>query len=191
MIPLTEEKQRCNWCKGSDLYKAYHDDEWGFPVKDDVTLFECLTLEMFQAGLSWITILKKREHFRKALDDFDYHKIAAYDQHKIDSLLQNKSIVRNKLKINATITNAIAFIAIQEELGSFSQYIWNYVNGTPIQNKISGDNKAPGYTPLSDAISKDLKTRGFKFVGPTIIYAYMQAIGMVNDHDINCFRNNS
>ena len=181
-------KDRCDWCKGSDLYKTYHDEDWGFPVKEDTALFEYLTLEVFQAGLSWITILKKRDHFRKALDHFDYKQIATYDQNKIDSLLQNKSIIRNKLKINATITNAISFIAIQKEFGSFSKYIWNYVNGTPIKNNISPDNKAPTNTPLSDLISKDLKTRGFKFTGSTIIYAYMQAIGMINGHDIKCFR---
>ncbi len=190
MTRFIEEKQRCDWCKGSNLYKSYHDEEWGFPVKDDVILFECLILEIFQAGLSWITILKKRDYFRKAFDHFDFNIIATYDQCKIDDLLQNKFIVRNKLKINATITNAISFIAIQQEFGSFSKYIWNYVNETPIQNKISHTNKAPVYTALSDTISKDLKTRSFKFVGPTIIYAFMQAIGMVNDHDINCFRNN-
>lgn len=191
MTKLNAEQQRCDWCKGSDLYKAYHDKEWGFPKTEDTDLFECLTLEIFQAGLSWITILKKREHFREAFDHFNFNKIATYDQNKIDSLLQNKSIIRNKLKINATITNAISFIAIQKELGSFSKYIWNYVDGTPIKNKINQENKPPTHTPLSEAICKDLKKRGFKFIGPTIIYAYMQSIGMVNDHETNCFRNDN
>ena len=182
------EKHRCGWCLGTDLYKAYHDEEWGVPVYDDDTLFEFLILETFQAGLSWITILKKRDNFRNAFDNFDYKKIAAYNQKKIDSLLQNEGIIRNKLKIKATITNAHAFMEIQKEFGSFSKYIWGFVDGEPIKNSVKNYKDAPGNTPLSDIISKDLKNRGFKFVGSTVIYAHMQATGMINDHEVNCFR---
>ncbi|MBU2921881.1 DNA-3-methyladenine glycosylase I [Winogradskyella psychrotolerans] len=181
-------KNRCGWCVGSDLYEAYHDEEWGVPVYDDATLFEFLILETFQAGLSWITILKKRDNFRKAFDNFDYKKIATYKPSKIEDLLQDAGIVRNKLKVNATITNAQAFIKVQEEFGSFSQYIWNFVDGKPIKNRLENYKNAPANTPLSDAISKDLKRRGFKFVGSTVIYAHMQATGMVNDHEVSCFR---
>lgn len=182
------EKHKCGWCLGDDLYEAYHDKEWGVPVKDDDTLFEFLILETFQAGLSWITILRKRENFRKAFDHFDYKKIAKYDQAKKDKLLQDPGIVRNKLKVNATVTNAQAFIKVQEEFGSFSKYIWNFVDGKPIKNKIKNYKNAPANTKLSDALSKDLKKRGFKFVGSTVVYAHMQATGMVNDHEMNCFR---
>ncbi|OUR98279.1 DNA-3-methyladenine glycosylase [Flavobacteriales bacterium 33_180_T64] len=182
------EKHRCGWCVGNTLYEAYHDEEWGVPVRDDDTLFEFLILETFQAGLSWITVLKKRENFRKAFDDFDYKKIARYNQKKIDSLLQNEGIIRNKLKVKATITNAQAFIKIQEEFGSFSKYIWDFVDGKPIKNNFKDYRLAPANTPLSDTISKDLKKREFKFVGSTVIYAHMQATGMVNDHEVNCFR---
>jgi DNA-3-methyladenine glycosylase I len=184
------EKQRCGWCKGDTLYEAYHDEEWGVPVKDDDTLFEFLILETFQAGLSWITVLKKRDNFRKAFDNFDYKKIATYNQQKIDMLLQNEGIIRNKLKVKATITNAQLFIEIQKEFGSFSKYIWGFVNGTPIKNKVNNYKDAPANTPLSDMLSKDLKKRGFKFVGSTVIYAHMQATGMVNDHETTCFRYN-
>jgi DNA-3-methyladenine glycosylase I len=181
-------KQRCHWCIGDDLYEAYHDKEWGVPVYNDDTLFEFLILETFQAGLSWITILRKRENFRMAFDNFDYRKIAKYNQPKINSLLQDAGIVRNKLKVNATITNAQAFMAIQKEFGSFSNYIWNFVDGKPIKNNFSSRSELPSNTILSDTISKDLKKRGFKFVGSTVIYAHMQATGMVNDHEIGCFR---
>lgn len=181
-------KQKCGWCIGDPLYETYHDEEWGVPVYDDDTLFEFLILETFQAGLSWITILRKRENFRKAFDGFDYKKIATYNQKKIDSLLQDAGIIRNKLKINATITNAQSFIKIQKEFGSFSNYIWGFVDGEPIKNKFKDYRKAPANTPLSDTISKDLKKRGFKFVGSTVIYAHMQATGMVNDHEVGCFR---
>ncbi|QDO93499.1 DNA-3-methyladenine glycosylase I [Formosa sediminum] len=184
------EIHRCGWCKNDDLYEAYHDLEWGVPVKDDATLFEFLILETFQAGLSWITILRKRENFRKAFDNFDYKKIAKYDDAKRKALTQDPGIVRNKLKINATISNAQAFIKIQEEFGSFSTYIWDFVNGKPIKNSFKSYKDTPANTPLSDAISKDLKKRGFKFVGSTVIYAHMQATGMVNDHEVNCFRYN-
>jgi DNA-3-methyladenine glycosylase I len=182
------KKHRCGWCLGDPLYEAYHDTEWGVPVKDDSTLFEFLILETFQAGLSWITVLRKRENFREAFDNFDYNKIAQYNQTKIDSLLQNRGIIRNKLKVNATVSNARAFMATQKEFGSFSKYIWDFVNGNPIKNEWENYRDAPATTELSDIISKDLKKRGFKFVGSTVIYAHMQATGMVNDHEVNCFR---
>lgn len=184
------EKHRCGWCLGDELYEAYHDEEWGVPVKEDDTLFEFLLLESFQAGLSWITILKKRENFREAFDDFDYRKIAAYDEAKKEALRQNAGIIRNKLKINATVGNAQAFLKVQEEFGSFSHYIWSFVNHQPIKNKVKYYKEAPATTEISDQISKDLKKRGFKFVGSTIVYAFMQATGMVNDHEIGCFRYN-
>jgi len=183
-------KHRCGWCKGDDLYEAYHDQEWGVPVYDDATIFEFLILETFQAGLSWITILRKRDNFRKAFDFFDYKTIANYDQDKIDSLLQDAGIIRNKLKINATISNAKAFMVIQEEFGTFSKYIWNFVDGKPIKNKVDVYKNAPASTAISEALSKDLKKRGFKFVGPTVVYAHMQATGMVNDHEMDCYRYN-
>ena len=183
-------KHRCGWCLGDPIYEAYHDTEWGVPVKDDATLFEFLILETFQAGLSWITILRKRENFRKAFDNFDYKKIVNYNQKKIDSLLEDAGIIRNKLKIKATISNAQAFIDIQKEFGSFSNYIWAFTEGKPIKNKVKNYKEAPPTTALSDTISKDLKKRGFKFVGSTVIYAHMQATGMVNDHEVTCFRYN-
>lgn len=182
------EKVRCGWCGNDPLYVKYHDEEWGVPVKDDKTLFEFLLLETFQAGLSWITILRKRENFREAFDDFDYKKIAKYDQSKIDLLLQNEGIIRNRLKVHSAVTNAIAFMEIQKEFGSFSEYIWRFVNNTPIKNKLKSHNDAPATTLLSDAVSKDLKKRGFKFVGSTVMYAHMQATGMINDHIESCYR---
>ncbi|GAL67670.1 DNA-3-methyladenine glycosylase I [Jejuia pallidilutea] len=181
-------KYRCGWCEGDELYQKYHDEEWGVPIYDDDTLFEFLILETFQAGLSWITILRKRENFKKAFDNFNYNKIANYNQDKIASLLQDTGIVRNKLKIKATVTNAQAFIKTQKEFGSFSKYIWRFVDGKPIKNTLKDYKNAPANTPLSDSISKDLKKRGFKFVGSTVVYAHMQATGMVNDHETNCFR---
>ena len=181
-------KYRCDWCKGDSLYEAYHDEEWGVPVYNDAKLFEFLILETFQAGLSWITVLRKRENFRVAFDNFEYKKIANYQQEKIDDLLQDAGIIRNKLKVKATVTNALAFIKIQEEFGSFSKYIWGFVDGKPIKNAFKSMKDIPANTPLSDAISKDLKKRGFKFVGTTVVYAHMQATGMVNDHVVNCFR---
>ncbi len=181
-------KNRCGWCIGDDLYEAYHDLEWGVPVRDDNTLFEFLILETFQAGLSWLTILRKRENFRKAFDQFDYKKIAHYDDYKIASLEQDEGIIRNKLKIRATISNAKAFMKIQNEFGSFSTYIWGFLNENPIKNGVKNYKQAPPTTLLSETISKDLKKRGFKFVGPTVIYAHMQATGMVNDHELDCFR---
>ena len=183
-------KHRCGWCVGDTLYETYHDSEWGKPVYDDTTLFEFLILETFQAGLSWITILRKRENFRKAFDNFNYKKIADYNTIKIESLLEDTGIVRNKLKVNATVTNAIAFMKIQDEFGSFSEYIWDFVNQKPIKNSFKSYKDVPANTPLSDTLSKDLKKRGFKFVGSTVVYALMQAIGMVNDHDVSCFRYN-
>jgi len=182
------EKHRCGWCEGDPLYEAYHDTEWGVPVKDDTRLFEFLILETFQAGLSWITILRKRENFRAAFDAFDYSKIAAYGPADVEQLLQNPGIVRNRLKIQATISNAKAFMQVQEEFGSFSDYIWSFVNHKPIKNKLNHYKSAPAKTPLSDQLSKDLKKRGFKFVGSTVVYAHMQATGMVNDHEVHCFR---
>ncbi|WP_054852107.1 DNA-3-methyladenine glycosylase I [Olleya sp. ITB9] len=184
------KKHKCGWCVGDALYEAYHDQEWGTPVYDDDTLFEFLILETFQAGLSWITILRKRNNFFDAFDQFDYKKIANYNEDKKTELLQNAGIIRNKLKINATITNANLFIDIQNEFGSFSDYIWAFVDNKPIKNKVQDYKDAPANTQLSDNISKALKKRGFKFVGSTVIYAFMQAIGMVNDHEIDCFRYN-
>jgi len=183
-----EEKSRCGWCLSSDLYKEYHDHEWGTPVYDDGTFFEFIILETFQAGLSWITILNKRENFRLAFDQFDYKKIARYDENKIQELLNNAGIIRNKLKVYSAVTNAQAFMKIQEEFGTFSKYIWNFTDGKPIINNPKSLKEVPATTPLSDAISKDLKKRGFKFVGSTVIYAHMQATGMVNDHIEDCWK---
>ena len=183
-----ETLKRCGWCVGDPLYEAYHDTEWGVPVLDDETMFEFLILETFQAGLSWITILRKRENFREALDGFNYEKIANYSEEKIDELLLNAGIIRNKLKVRATVTNARAFMKVQEEFGSFSSYIWEFVQGKPINNKVENYKEMPPTTSVSDALSKDLKKRGFKFVGSTVMYAHMQATGMVNDHEVSCFR---
>jgi DNA-3-methyladenine glycosylase I len=178
--------KRCEWVTDDPLYIKYHDEEWGKPVYDDKILFEFLLLETFQAGLSWLTILKKRENFRVAFDEFDYTKIAKYSEYKHQELLQNKGIIRNRLKVKASTTNALAFIEIQKEFGSFSTYIWAFVDGKPIVNNFKTINEVPAKTPLSDLISKDLKKRGFKFVGSTIIYAHLQATGMVNDHILGC-----
>lgn len=181
-----DDRERCSWAT-TDLYKEYHDQEWGNPVHDERKLFEMLILEGMQAGLSWLTILNKRMAFRKAFDEFDYQKIALYDEEKVDELMQNAKIVRNRLKIEAAIVNARQFIKIQEEYGSFNAFIWSYVDGRPIHNHFKSEAEMPVTTPLSDKISKDLKKRGFKFVGSTIIYAYMQAIGIVNDHVKTCY----
>ncbi|PWI30730.1 DNA-3-methyladenine glycosylase I [Flavobacteriaceae bacterium LYZ1037] len=181
-------KHKCGWCVGDDLYEAYHDQEWGVPIKDDDIFFEFLILETFQAGLSWITILRKRDNFRKAFDNFNYKKIANYKQDKIDSLLLDAGIIRNKLKVNSAITNAKLFIEIQKEFGSFNNYIWTFVNGKPIKSKYKNYQDAPATTKESDTLSKDLKKRGFKFVGSTVMYAFMQATGLVNDHEVGCFR---
>ena len=181
-----ENKTRCAWCEKDDLYRNYHDNEWGKPVYDDETIFEFLILETFQAGLSWYTVLAKRENFRKAFDNFDLIKIANYSEDKMDALAEDTGIIRNKLKIKATVTNAQAFIKVQEEFGSFSKYIWGFVDGKPIDNKPKTLNEVKATTPISDALSKDLKKRGFKFVGSTVMYAHMQATGMVNDHILEC-----
>lgn len=185
-----EEKIRCGWCVGDPLYEEYHDREWGVPLKDDAGIFEFLILETFQAGLSWITILRKRENFKKAFDNFDYRRIANYSEEKQTELMQNSGIIRNGAKIRAAISNAQAFIMVQEEFGSFSRYIWSFVNGSPIQNEWQDSKEVPATTAVSEALSKDLKKRGFKFVGPTVVYAHMQATGMVNDHVTRCFRHN-
>jgi len=186
-LELNMEKVRCGWAfKPLDM--EYHDTEWGVPVHDDSKLFEFLVLDAFQAGLSWSTILAKRENFRNAFDNFDYQKIADYNQHKIDELLQNEGIIRNKLKINATVSNARAFMQVQKQFGSFDKYIWSFTGGKPIINKWETMKGIPATSPESDAMSKDLKKRGFKFVGSTICYAFMQAAGMVNDHLTSCFR---
>ncbi|RLD84560.1 MAG: DNA-3-methyladenine glycosylase I [Bacteroidetes bacterium] len=182
------KKIRCSWCGDDPLYVDYHDKEWGTPVYDDDKLFKFLILETFQAGLSWIIVLRKRENFREAFDQFDYQKIAKYDDKKYNKLLQNAGIIRNKLKIKATISNANAFMAIQKEFGSFSKYIWGFVNNKPIVNHWKTMKEIPATTEVSDMLSADLKKRGFKFVGSTVIYAHMQATGMVNDHVVHCFR---
>ena len=185
-----EEKNRCNWCVGIDLYEKYHDEEWGVPVYDDQKLFEFLLLETFQAGLSWITILKKRENFRLAFDHFDYLKVALYTEDKIQELMQNSGIIRNQLKIRSAVTNALSFIKIQEEFGSFSNYIWAFTDNKTIVNRPSSLKEVPATSAVSDKISKDLKKRGFKFVGSTVVYAHMQATGMVNDHVAYCWKRN-
>lgn len=184
----TGSLSRCGWVTNDALYIEYHDNEWGVPEYSDDRLFEFLVLETFQAGLSWLTILKKRENFRRAFDNFDYRKIADYSDAKVEELLTDKSIIRNRRKILATIANAKAFIEVQQEFGSFSHYIWGFVNHQPIQNAWKSQKEVPANTPLSDKISKDLKKRGFQFVGTTVIYAHMQATGMVNDHLVDCFR---
>ncbi|MDC0314035.1 DNA-3-methyladenine glycosylase I [Flavobacteriales bacterium] len=183
-----KSKTRCSWCGDDPLYVEYHDTEWGVPFRDEQKMFEFLVLETFQAGLSWITVLRKRENFRKVLDNFDYKKIALYNEIKIAELLQDRGIIRNKLKVKATISNAVAFMKIQKEYGSFSKYIWGFVNDKPIQNNIKSMSEVKATSATSDKLSKDLKKRGFKFVGPTVVYAHMQATGMVNDHAIDCFR---
>ncbi|WP_282079846.1 DNA-3-methyladenine glycosylase I [Aquimarina algiphila] len=184
------QKHRCGWCLGDPLYEAYHDNEWGVPLHDERLLFEFLVLETFQAGLSWITILRKRDNFRVAFDNFDYTIIANYGDAKKEELLQNAGIIRNKLKVNSAITNAQNFMKIQQEFGSFSTYIWSFVNDNPIKNNWPHYKDCPATTGISDRISIDLKKRGFKFVGSTVMYAFMQATGMVNDHEIGCFRYN-
>ena len=180
--------KRCDWADATELDAKYHDEEWGVPVHDDRLLFEMLILEGAQAGLSWTTILKKREGYRAAFDNFDAEKIALYSEEKVEELLLNPEIIRHKLKINAAVTNAEAFLAVKEEYGSFDRYIWSFVNGKPIVNKWKTISEVPASSPESEAMSKSLKKKGFKFVGPTICYAYMQAVGMVNDHLVTCFR---
>ncbi len=185
----SDHKRRCEWVPLDDaLYVAYHDSEWGVPVFDDRKLFEFLILEGFQAGLSWRTVLHKREHFRRAFDNFDPQKIAGYDEKKVSELLQNKGIIRNRSKIKASIKNARAFLQVQEKYGTFSTYIWQFTDGRPIINHWKHIDEIPASTKLSDTISKELKRLGFSFVGTTIVYAHMQATGMVNDHVVHCFR---
>ena len=181
------EVVRCAWCEKDDLYRNYHDQEWGKPIYDDETIFEFLILESFQAGLSWYTILAKRENFRAAFDYFDYQKIAQYSEEKVEELIQNTGIIRNRLKILATINNAQKFMEVQKEFGSFSKYIWGFVNHEPIINRPKTLKEVPATTEISDALAKDLKKRGFKFMGSTVVYAHMQATGMVNDHVEDCF----
>lgn len=181
------EKIRCAWCGTDELYQKYHDEEWGKPVYDDETIFEFLILESFQAGLSWMTILRKRENFKKAFDNFNYKKIAQYSDVKIEELMQNSGIVRNKLKILATITNAQKFIEVQKEFGSFSKYIWDFIGGKPIINLPKTLKDVPATTEISDKLAKDLKKRGFKFLGSTVVYAHMQATGLVDDHVTECW----
>ncbi|HSO23663.1 MAG TPA: DNA-3-methyladenine glycosylase I [Chondromyces sp.] len=179
---------RCGWCGSDPLYIAYHDEEWGVPVVDDRVLFEFLVLEGAQAGLSWLTILRKREGYRRAFEGFDPAKVARFDRKRIEKLLADPGIVRNRLKVGSAVSNAAAFLAVQEAHGSFAAYIWDFVDRRPIQNRWRTLAELPAKTPLAEAISKDLKRRGFRFVGPTIVYAHMQATGMVNDHLVACFR---
>lgn len=182
--------KRCPWCLSNDLYIKYHDDEWGVPIHDDKKHLEFLILEGAQAGLSWLTILKKRENYREAYDKFEVNKIAEYDKNKISQLLNNKGIIRNRNKINSSITNAKRFLEIQEEFGSFGNYIWSFLNFKPIINCWKEDSDVPSKTKISDIISNDLKNRGFKFVGSKTIYAHMQSTGLINDHIVSCFRYN-
>jgi len=180
--------KRCEWANRSELEQFYHDEEWGVPSHDDRSLFEFLILEGAQAGLSWSTILRKREGYRRAFDHFDARKISRYSDKDVSRLLANAEIIRNKLKIHAAITNARAFLGVREEFGTFDTYLWQFVNGSPIQNSWKRMKDIPPSTPQSETMSKDLQKRGFKFVGPTICYAFMQAVGMVNDHVVDCFR---
>ena len=185
---MKTSKQTCSWPTSDHLLIKYHNNEWGVPVHDDRKLFEFLTLEGFQAGLSWLTVLRKRENFRKAFDGFDFNKVAAYDKKKIESLLKDAGIIRNKLKITSAVTNAKAFLAVRKEFGTFDKYIWGFIEGKTVHSGFNDLSELPARTELSDRISKDLKKRGFKFVGSTIVYAHMQATGMVNDHVRSCYR---
>jgi DNA-3-methyladenine glycosylase I len=185
---MGDNMKRCEWCEGDELYIKYHDEEWGVPVHDDNKHFEFLILEGVQAGLSWLMILKKRDNYRKAYDNFNPNKIAKYDQKKLDELMSNKGLIRNRRKIESSVTNAIRFLEIQDDFGSFDNYIWNFVDNKPVLNSWKSISDIPAKSNLSDILSYDLKSRGFKFVGSTIIYAHMQAIGLVNDHIVDCFR---
>ena len=187
---MSRQIKRCKWAGKDPLYIEYHDKQWGVPVYEDAKIFEFLLLETFQAGLSWITILRRRENFRTAFDNFDFQEIANYSDEKLEDLRKDAGIIRNRLKIKAAKSNAIAFMEVQKEFGTFSKYIWSFLDGKPIKNAFKTMSELPANTPLSDKISKDLKSRGFKFVGSTIVYAHMQAMGMVNDHLANCFRYN-
>lgn len=182
------DTERCTWCEGDDLYMAYHDEEWGVPLFDDQKLFEFLILEGAQAGLSWITVLKKRENYREAFDGFNPEKIAAYDKRKFSQLMNNEGIIRNQLKIKSTINNAQRYLEIQSKYGSFYDYLWQFVEGQTIQNQFKSHADVPAKTPLSDIMAKTMKKAGFNFVGSTICYAFMQATGMVNDHLLACYR---
>lgn len=179
---------RCTWCENDELYVKYHDEEWGAPVHDDKKHFEFLVLESAQAGLSWLTVLRKRENYRKAYDDFDVNKVSQYDENKIQELMQNAGIIRNRKKIEASVNNAKCFIKIQKEFGSFDKYIWSFVNNNPVINNWNHISEIPAASQLSDKVSKDLKSRGFKFLGTTIVYAHLQATGLINDHLLSCFR---
>lgn len=185
---MPELRNRCAWAGSDPLYRAYHDREWGVPVHDDLLLFELLILEGAQAGLSWLTILRKREAYRAAFAGFDPEVVARFDATKVEELLANPGIVRNRRKVESAVTNARAFLKVREELGSFAAYMWRFVEDRPIQNAWRDIKEVPASTPLSEAMSRDLKKRGFRFVGSTICYAHMQAVGMVNDHTVDCFR---
>ena len=187
---MSREAVRCKWCGNDPLYIQYHDKEWGVPVYEDAKIFEFLLLETFQAGLSWITILRRRKNFSTTFDNFDFQKIANYSDEKLEDLRQDSGIIRNRLKIKTAKTNAIAFMEVQKEFGTFSKYIWSFLDGKPIKNAFKTMSELPANTPLSDKISADLKKRGFKFVGSTIVYAHMQAMGIVNDHTTDWFRYN-
>jgi DNA-3-methyladenine glycosylase I len=187
-MPATKEIKRCSWCERDDLYRSYHDEEWGVPSHDDRYLFELLLMEFFQAGLSWYTILSKREAFKLAFDGFDVHKVSVFDEAKVELLMQNSGIIRHRLKIQAAVNNAKRFIDIQNEFGSFSKYIWSYTNGKTLTNRPVGFSGLASKTELSDKLSKDFKMRGFKFMGSTVCYAYLQAIGVVDDHFDYCFK---
>jgi DNA-3-methyladenine glycosylase I len=185
---MAKEVKRCHWVGADPLYVEYHDTEWGVPLHDDGRLFEFIVLEGAQAGLSWLTVLRKRAHYRKAFADFDPEAVARFDRRRVERLLQDPGIVRNRQKVEAAIANARAFLAVQQEFGSFDRYVWRFVGGKPIQGRWKTTRDVPAVTRESEAMSKDLRARGFKFVGPTICYAHMQATGMVNDHQLDCFR---
>lgn len=189
LLYMKKERVRCAWCPpGNELYEQYHDEEWGTPVHDDTVLFEFLILESFQAGLSWLTVLRKRDNFRKAFANFDAKKISRFTQDKVEKLMQDEGIIRNRLKIEAAINNAKCFLEIQKEFGSFDKYVWQFVGGKPLVNNFKSIREIPPKTDISDAMSKDMGKRGFKFRGSTICYAFMQAVGMVNDHTVDCWR---
>jgi DNA-3-methyladenine glycosylase I len=185
---MAKEKIRCTWCTSDPLYVAYHDEEWGVPSKDDRHLFEMINLEGAQAGLSWLTVLKKRENYRKAFDGWDPEVVARYKQKKIEALLSDAGIIRNRLKVNASIENAKAYLQLRDEGQTLSDFLWKYCDGKPIINRWTARQRVPASTPLSDQMSKDLKKRGFRFVGTTICYAFMQAVGIVDDHSLDCWR---
>lgn len=185
---MSKDKKRCSWCEGDELYLRYHDEEWGVPVRDDKRLFEFLILEGAQAGLSWLTILRKRDNYRAAFAGFEAERVAKFGQAEMDALLVNPGIVRNRLKINAAVVNARLFLETAAKHGSFSKFLWGFVDGKPVVNAWRRSEEIPASTPTSDAISRELKRLGFKFVGSTIMYAHMQATGMVNDHLVSCFR---